>query len=52
MLADAYAYGRVDAVDEAGEIGRDADDEGGEGAEIYAVRVAVDAVLRSINTTR
>ncbi len=32
-------------MDEAGEVGRDADDEGGDGAGVGAVGVAVDAVV-------
>ena len=37
--------GGVDAVDEAREVGRDADDEGGDGAPVDAVGVAVDAIV-------
>lgn len=36
---------RVDAVDEAGHVGGDADDKGGDGAPVYAVGVAVDAFV-------
>lgn len=43
MLPYSHVDGRVDAIDETGEIGRDTDDEGYKGAEVNAVGVTVDA---------
>lgn len=47
MLTHSNADRRINTIDKSRKIGRNTNDEGEEGAEIDAVGVAIDAVVRA-----